>query len=162
MLFRSTITEAQAAVAGERVPPRSLGLDATASKLRHLLAREGEWIDKLVQTATLIEEKRDKGRLDPDGVHINDFEEWIDMEGLIEAPWRYAQRVANYYRALVLDSHLAVLSQAEAELSSEDANLEAFEKALNRRLRVNAQRQKQLIAATEAIARCRRRSKMRP
>lgn len=148
-----TITEAHAAVAGELSPPRSLGLDATASQLRQLLAREGEWVDELTHAAQKIAALRAMGKLDEDGVPISTFEELIGMDNLHKAPGRYVERVANYYKALVLDSQLAVLAAAEAELASEEASLDAFQLALERRLRANARRQEQLMEATEAIAR---------
>lgn len=148
-----TIVEAQAAVAGEASPPKSLGLDATTSKLRHYLARERLWIEKLEAAAAEIAEMSAGGKLDKDGVPIDTVEKLIGMEGLLQEPWRYAARVANYYRALVLDSHLAVLAAAEAQLSSGATDLEEFKKVLSRRLRVNSLRQEQLVSATEALAR---------
>lgn len=148
-----TIAEAQAAVAGEASPPKSLGLDSTASKLRHYLARERAWVEQLERAAKKIAEMSIQGKLEKDGVRADTFEELIGMEELRDEPWRYAERVANYYRALVLDSHLAVLAAAEAELSSGATDLDEFTKVLGRRLRVNAGRQEQLVSATEAIAR---------
>lgn len=148
-----TIAEAQAAIAGETSPPKSLGLDATASKLKHLLARERAWVQQLATAGEHIADAVTRGKFDGDGVPIDVFEGLVDMEGLHEKPWRYVERVANYYRALVLDSHLAVLAIAEAELSSDAPDLEEFTTTLGRRLRVNALRQEQLVSATEALAR---------
>lgn len=148
-----TIAEAQAAVAGERTPAVSLGLDATASRLRHFVAKERRWVEQVALAAEQIVELGKKGKLDTDGVPIDLFEQLIGMEGLQTTPWRFAERVSNYYRALVLDSHLAVLSTAETALGSEDHDLCEFQRMIERRLRVNALRQDELMAATEALAR---------
>ncbi|NYF99690.1 hypothetical protein [Janibacter cremeus] len=148
-----TIEESQAAIAGSVAPPRSLGLDSTASELRLLLAREERWITQLGQTAVLIDEARKLDRLDPDGVPISEFEEWVGMRDLHQEPGRYAQRIADYYRVLVLDSQFALLASAEAELSSGDADMGAFEDSLKRRLQTNARRQERLLEVTEALAR---------
>ncbi|MGN7246940.1 hypothetical protein ACTHQ1_04305 [Janibacter anophelis] len=149
----ATIVEAQAAIVGEHAPSVSLGLDSTASDLRRFVEREREWAQGLARAAAKIDQLGKEGKLETDGVPVDLFEQLIGVEDLKATPWRFAEKVTNYYRALVLDSHLAVLATAEATLGSGRGDLTEFQRVLERRLRVNAIRQEELAAATEAIAR---------